>query len=742
MNDFIQTLGDRIVQFIGHPDYRPMKQNELARALRVEDGHRRDVRLALAALEREGRVVCLRKNRWALPHAQNLIEGELTVHPDGFGFLIRSESDEPDLFIPARAMNGAIHGDRVVASPSAKRPGGRRRSDAPDQLSGRIERIVERRLKSLAGIWKKTRFTSVVLPQDPRLPVSVLVTGVDHRVAETARNGHAVVIELADRSEKNLELTGRIVKDLGPADQPGAEMACLLHNRGLTEEFPTSVKKFVKNIVPCPANLTQGRRDLRKEIIFTIDPEDARDFDDAISLSKSKSGEWLLTVHIADVASYVDRNSVIDREALRRGNSVYLVDRVITMLPRDLTEDICSLNPKVDRLVHSVRMRLSPAGDVLETETFPAVICSVARLTYEQVQDFLLKGVRPDVPQSVTESLMNMHALSDLLRKRREREGSVLFNMPEVRCVLDDQGHTVDIVPRRSFTAYHLIEEFMLAANRAVARKISASAYSTIYRIHEEPDAEGWERIGEDLAALGYDSHPTTRHALNRIAVEADDTPAAHIVNLAMLRNFKRAVYSGHRDEHFGLAFTHYLHFTSPIRRYADLVAHRVLKALESGAPPPYTRKEAEAIALAISITEREAAEAEAESVDMKRMEYFSRRMEAGEVGPYQAIVTSVMAKGLLVELTESLQKGLIPSAFLGGGLGRGRRSGKMPKMGDVLDVDLLRVDTHRKRIDFKPAGGQVKSARPARGNSAKKKPPTARKKNTSKRRTRRKKKE
>lgn len=713
MVDFIQTLEDRIMEWVRHPDYQPLKQHELARALRVPDGQRRDVRRALASLEKAGKLTRVRKNRWATPQGAQVVEGVLMAHRDGFGFVTLDEPDKEDIFIPARAMNGALHGDRVQVELGAKRAG--RRSTEHAQPSGSILRVLERRRERIAGVWKKTRYTSVLIPQDPRMPATIPIKEVAAS-AKSARSDHAVVIELLPPSPDQTTPIGRIVEDLGPAGAPGVDMACLLLNHDLSAEFPDEVMKKVNAISPTLPRSEEGRRDLRKDLVLTIDPEDARDFDDAISLTRADDKKnWLLTVHIADVSAYVERGSEIDREALHRGNSVYLVDRVITMLPRHLTEKVCSLNPKEDRLVHSVRMLVTQTGVVRNVETFPALIHSAARLTYEPVQKLLDDGTVPDgLSKPLTEMLKNMSTLSQALRKRRAQEGAILFSMPEVRCQLDAQGITEAIVPRVAFDAYQLIEEFMLLANRSVARLISdKKKYSAIYRIHDAPDSEGWERIAEDLAMLGIKDHPTTRQDLNAIAVAEEGAPRAHIVNIAILRNLKRAVYSGHRSEHFGLAFSHYLHFTSPIRRYADLIAHRVLKALEQDAPPPYSRKELETIAAQLTRTEREAADAEAESIDIKRVEYFARQLKEGNTGPYKAVVTSVIPKGLMIELIDSLQKGLLSFSFMKDSFqanvarnrATSRRSKKSWQIGDTLDVELVRVDERLRRLDFRVAG-------------------------------------
>ncbi len=726
-----------------------MKQHELIRALNIPEGKRRDLRIVLKNLEQRGRIVCLRKNRWALPAEQHVVTGELSVHADGFGFVTMDEPGKPDLFIPSRAMGVALHGDRVQVELTGSRDAGRRgkarKTGGPskpdtDQTAGKIVRVIERGYKKLSGVFKVAPHYQYVIPDNPRVQENIRVQSIAAS-AQSARDNHRVVVELLAWDTPDTPLPGKVIEDLGPADAPGVDMLGLLRSHDLDESFPDQVEKASRNIRSCKESPDAGehRRDLRDELIFTIDPEDARDFDDAISLTRNADKNWVLSVHIADVAAYVQAGSTIDKEARARGNSVYLVDRVITMLPRHLTEEICSLNPGVDRFAHTVRMTLSPKGKVLEYETFPSLIRSSSRLNYDQVQTYLKSGECDAVTKPVGVVLKDMHHLSEMLRRKRARCGSILFDMPEVRCVLDDQGVPTDIVPRISYTAYHLIEEFMLLANQTVARHVAQKGFPAIYRIHEPPDEEQWERIAVDLSALGISAPTATREDLNAIAESVAGEPVAHIVNLAMLRNLKRAVYSAERAEHFGLAFSHYLHFTSPIRRYADLIAHRVLKAIERNDAPPYSREEAESTAAHVSKTEREAADAEQESVHLKRIEYYAAKLKAGEIGPHRALVTSMNQRGLLVELVDTLQRGLVPFTLLRAdhyvvnenrNRAVGRRTRHTLNIGDLLDVEIVKVDKARKLVDFRP----VKSDQPAK----KKTPARSQKKSKTGRRTRR----
>ena len=714
MSKVTPSLERRLVNLMQSAGYQPLKQHELLRALKMKSVTGQDIRHALKSLEGRGEITRLRKNRYALPSRDNQLIGDLSVHPDGFGFVTQLEGD--DIFIPARMMHNALHGDRVeviiTRSAQARRAKQRqaKKTDRPDLSRGQIARVIERRCTRLAGLYKKAARYAYVIPDSPRVALNIHVQKLASS-AEQAKDGHKVIVELNDWPDPRDALTGVIVEDLGPADDPGVAMASLIRARELNESFPVSVEKSAKRMKAGRSTIADSnRRDLRDEFLFTIDPEDARDFDDAVSLKTLPDGQWQLGVHIADVATYVEADSYIDKEAQQRATSVYLVDRVIQMLPRHLTEHVCSLVPHEERFAHTIRMTISPRGQLMSMESFPSRIKSAARLTYDEVQAHLTGQTPEKITPPLGEALTQMDKLASLLRRRRARKGSILFEMPEVRCVLNENGLPTDIVPRISFRAYHLIEEFMLIANQAVALKLSEHGYPTLYRIHEPPDDEQWERMAADLASLGFTLADTTSKDMNKVADAVADSPLAHIINLAMLRNLKRATYSGQRAEHFGLAFSHYLHFTSPIRRYPDLITHRVLKALEQGEPPPYSKREIASIAEHCSRMEREAQEAEQESVELKRIEYYARQLEEGAIGPWQAVITGMNGRGLQVELLDTLQRGLIPFSRLRDdhyainaqrNQAVGRRTRNKWKLGDVASVELLRVDTARKQIEF-----------------------------------------
>ncbi len=700
-----------------------MKAHELIRALRLPSGQRRELRQVLRTLEAQGQVTRIRKNRWAVSRPADTRTGQLTVQPGGFGF-VRVEGMAEDIFIPRRQMGVALHGDQVEVTITHRdragpRHHGRRRhrpspADGDTRLTGRVVAVHERRFTKLAGVLKVTPHYRYVIPDNPRITMNCHVQSVTPGL-EPLADGHRVVVELLPWEVPGTPAPGRVIEDLGPADTPESAMRGILYQHDLDPDFPEPVEALAAPLQPAPTTgrMAIERRDLRDRLLVTIDPEDARDYDDAVSLTRTPDGDWELGVHIADVPAYLEPGDVVDEEARRRATSVYLVDRVIQMLPQHLTENVCSLAPQGDRWAHTVEMRLSPRGRLLEVETYPSVIRSAARLTYDGVQAHLKRDpAAPPWEEPVVALLRDMRQLAACLRRKRARGGSILFEMPEVRCELDAAGEPVAIVPRRSHEAYQLIEEFMLLANQAVARRIAAAGYPCIYRVHASPDEDQWDQIEADLAALGHVLPQKDRAGLNAVAAAVHGQPAAHITNLAMLRNMKRAIYTAERAEHFGLAFSHYLHFTSPIRRYPDLLVHRILNRVEQGAPPPYSQKDLAAMAAHCSAREQAAAEAEQESVDLKRIAFYARQLANGTTGPYPALVTGLTGRGLLVELADTLQRGLVPFALLQDdhyrvgthrNRGVGRSTRRHWQMGDTLEVELIRVDQARKWVDFRP---------------------------------------
>lgn len=714
-----------------------MKQHELARALNLKASERTAFRHVLYEMERNRQVVRLRKNRWALPDIDREVIGVLQVNPQRFGFVTPDSPGLADIFIPEEGLGTALDGDRVAVvlgdrrAPQPAKPRSDRRGPASERLStGRIVRVLERGRPEVVGLLRKAAHHWYVIPDSPRLLHNIRVSEFADGLKPAEQ--HKVMIRLGEWTHPHLPLPGTVTEDLGSVHTPGVDVLSVIRDHGIDPEYPEAAAREAKRHSPAlPKSEWTGRQDLRSELTFTVDPEDAKDHDDAVSLQKTSSGLWRLDVHIADVPAFVTPGSAVDREALHRGNSTYLVDRSIPMLPPYLTSDICSLVPDKDRLAHTVRMHFHNDGRMVDSKTFPSVIRSAARLTYDQVQAFFDRAVPGGMSEKIRSALLEMKDLGMKLRKRRMVGGSIDLTMPETRIQLDREGKPVRIVKRPPCESYQLIEEFMLVANCVVADILARNEVPAIYRIHEAPDEEQLGRMAEDLGALGIRESPTTREQINRICRRAAGTPMEYAVSLACLRNMKRALYSATLHEHFGLGFDRYTHFTSPIRRYADLLVHRMLRAVEERKPSPYTSRDVAEIAAQCCRTEQNADDAEQASIELKRLEYFEGRLRAGEIGPYAAIVISLNPKGLVVELVDSLQRGMIPfstmteDSFVLSGNGRsakGRKHGKTWFVGQTLDVFLSKVDRARKRVELYLRGeertGGARKGKPVRRES------------------------
>ncbi len=701
-------LESRLCELLAAPDYRPLRQHELAAALHLHRHEKQGLRRLLRDLERQGRLACLRKNRWALPSPVRQLRAQIKSLMSGDARALPLEPPGVEYFIPRDALAGAIDGDSVVVEPLRARRG---RTGDQERTAARVLRVLERAGRTLAGTLMKGRGYWYIIPDSPRVSTNVNIIGWSRDLKEPTLH-HKIVVRLDDWKGPGSALTGTAVEDLGPADAAGVELLSLMRNHGLDTRFESSVDHEARQRSPeLAASDLIGREDFRPWITFTIDPDDARDFDDAISLRRLPDDTWEAGVHLADVAHFVPRDSDVDREARRRGNSVYLVGGFVPMLPPYLTSDICSLRPHLDRLTHSVVLRLDERGRVLSRRTCRSVIHSKARLDYDQVQRFMEGIVEDAIPPDVRGVLEHMIPLARLIRRSRMKAGSIDLAMPEVKCELDATGKASGFHRRGAPEAYHLIEEFMLLANVAVAEILSEQRVPALYRIHEPPTDEQWSRMADDLAQLGMARAPTDPESINSLCREVAGTPLEYPINLAVLRNLKRALYAETRVGHFGLGFTHYTHFTSPIRRYPDLVVHRVLCAVEEKRHSPYGHMDLRALAQHCSATERNADDAENESLQEQRITYYATRLAAGQAGPHAALITGVVSRGLLVELEDSLQRGLIPLPTLppdryAVDMTQGRIKGRDPRhsfrVGMRIQVDLLRVDTQRKLVDFR----------------------------------------
>jgi ribonuclease R len=666
---------------------------------------RNAVRKTLRELERAGTIACIRKNRYILPDEADLVTGKLSIHQVGYGFLTAEAPGQPDIFIAAENTGTAMHGDRVVVRISHDAPYARIKG----RREGRVIRILERAHDTIVGTLQQSRNFYYVVPDDPRIVHDVYVRPAQDRRSQTAATvGDKVVVRLDAWESRHVNPEGEIIEVLGPATAPGVDMLSVIRKFHLPAEFPKDVldqaERTPEKINP---RHLEGREDLRKEFIVTIDPDDARDFDDAIHVEKSKSG-WLLGVHIADVAAYVEPGSALDREARQRGNSVYLPDRVIPMLPERLSNGVCSLNPGVDRLTRSVFIHFDKNGVMKSARFARSVIRSAHRLTYKQAYAILSSPPR----DQLGERLHTAWELASLLRRKRFEHGALDLDFPEVKVWVDKRGHPVRLERVENDESHQLIEEFMLAANEAVARELKKRAIPTIYRVHENPDPEKLAEYREFVLSFNYRVGDLThRGELQRLLAMIRGKSEEQALKIGLLKSLKRARYDPQPLGHYGLAKANYLHFTSPIRRYADLVVHRALirdRALRRPYHPDIA--EIASIAAHISTTERNAADAEIDAAQMKKLEFFQRQLDQRNPQIFRAAIVDVRNYGLMVELPDALITGLIHVSSLTDDFYLfeparrqliGRRSRKRFSLGDEVSVFVARVDAFKRQVDF-----------------------------------------
>lgn len=709
MNHSPKQLAALIKSKIG----KPMLLKELMRQLRLKPEASRNIKRVLNELVLKGEVIKTRGNRFGLPEKMELETGTLQAHPQGYGFVIPDKPGKSDVYISAKGRLDAMDGDKVVAriAPPAgrKKPAGKR--------EGVIIRILERAHTKVVGTYDipepRTSGFGFVTPSNTRLTQDVIISPEN---TGGARPGAIVSAEIIAYPMRGRPPEGRIIRVIGEAGQPGIESELIIEEYELPVEFSPAVLQEASDIPQqVTAAMCRGRRDLRGLPTVTIDGEKARDFDDAISVEKIKTG-YRLWVHIADVAHYVKENTLLDQEAYQRGTSVYLPDRAIPMLPTPLSNGICSLNPDVDRLTLTAEMDISSTGKVLTYDIYESVIKSAERMTYTAVREILVDrdpGQRKRYARLLREFEL-MDELMEILRAKRIKRGSIDFDLPEPQIVLDLQGRLTDIIRAERNRAHQIVEEFMLAANETVAAHVEEMEVPFIYRIHEEPDEDKITDLADFLSSLGI-NFPVEKKlkssSLQKAINQVKGTPEEVLVNTVVLRSMKQARYSPENVGHFGLAATSYTHFTSPIRRYPDLIVHRVLKAGLRGAlkKPEVIEKLNETLpeaATHCSLRERTAMEAERDVVTMLKLDFMKDKL--GET--FDGIITGAAQFGFFVQLTGLFVEGMVHISTLADDYYhyeekqhclRGERTKRVYRIGDRIRVRVDKVDRDRKRIDF-----------------------------------------
>lgn len=693
-----------ILGFLKNRKGGQFSRKEISHALQIKKNSYHLFRKSLSNLIRQGRIVRLKGGRLTIPTALRDVRGQLQMTRKGFAF-VTDERTAEDIFISAQHLNTALDKDLVEVQLFGVSRGRNK--------EGKVTKIISRSRTRFVGTYHRGKYYGFVVADDPKVPRDFYVP---NEKAMAAKDGQKVVVEMESWESSQLNPQGSIVQILGYPDEPGVDVSSVALGFGLPLEFDSKLEKEAAAIrlKVSPAELDK-RLDLRDQLVFTVDPPDAKDFDDAISLQQTPQGTWRLGVHIADVSHFVTENSPLNEEAFLRSTSVYLVDRVIPMLPEHLSNEICSLQPNEERLTYSCIMDIDDNGNVVDYTIRKSIINSKRRFTYQEVQEIL---DNPDSTDPYKKVLDQMHRLSRILREKRLANGAIDFETPEVRFRLDEKGHPVEIIPVQRRHSNEMIEEFMLMANQTVTRHVQklgkgGRPLPFIYRVHEKPDAEKLQKFNTFLKALGHKvqiksniSPGEFQSVLKAISGGSDDA----LIKEVALRTMMKAVYSPKNVGHFGLAFQHYTHFTSPIRRYPDLVVHRLLNEYEQAVAPERQRDIAEKlkrICQVASERERKAMEAERESVRVKQIEWISEHKDE----LFDGIISGVTSFGIFVQTVPYLIEGLVAMENLDDDFYIfeeksysliGKESGRRLRLGGNVKVRVSGIDRERNQVNFR----------------------------------------
>ncbi|TDX48786.1 ribonuclease R [Orenia marismortui] len=702
------NIQDRILDFMSKQAYKPLTVDDLLKVLEIESDEKHILVDLLDKMEEEGLVIKNRRGCYGVPERMGMSTGRLQGHAKGFAFLIPDNPTQEDVYISASDLKGAMNNDKVMVR-IFKKTDGRRRS-------GEVFKILERANKKIVGNYEASRNFGFVVVDDKRISHDVFIPKSQNK---GAKEGQKVVVEITKWPEKRRNPEGKVIEVLGYKGEAGVDIEAIIKKLELPEGFPADVINEVEAI---PESISESeiarRRDLRTLKMVTIDGEDAKDFDDAVSIEKLNEEEIRLGVHIADVTHYVKEGSPLNTEAFNRATSIYLVDRVIPMLPEKLSNNMCSLRSDGDRLAMSVLMDFNKnTGELLDHEIIESVIRVNHRLTYNKVNSMLIDKDQTliDEYEDMIEDLRLMGKFSKTLRRKRFEAGSIDFDFPEAKIILDDEGKPVDIVKVDRGISEKMIEDFMITTNEVVAEDMYHREIPFIYRVHEQPSSEKLEDLNSFIHNLGYhikglkgdEVHPK---ALQNILEKVKGQAEERVVNTVLLRSMQQAHYSPYNIGHFGLASQYYSHFTSPIRRYPDLMIHRIIKEVIKDGFLSEKRinkltKKLPNIADHSSVQERKAMDAEYESLDLKKVEYMQDKK--GE--QYEGIISSVMSFGFFVELDNTVE-GLVhvsamrddyyhyyedQHAFIG------ERTGNTYQLGDKVKIEVAKINLEDKQIDF-----------------------------------------
>ena len=697
-----QTFDKRkkvILDFISDDLYVPMKIKEIAIVLQIPREQRDELKEVLDALVEEGKISLSKRGKYSKGHAVHL-KGTFQANARGFGFVTPEDGSE-DVFIPEDNISGAFQGDEVEYIITAA-PSGRRKE-------GKIVRILSHSVVHVVGLYEKSKSFGFVRPDNQRYLKDIYIPSGKERGAMT---GHKVIVELTSYGGEHMKPEGKVVEIIGHVNDPGTDILSVVMDSGIPTEFPEKVlNQAVRVGKPVSEADCAGRKDLRDWLMVTIDGEDAKDLDDAVSL-KEEEGRYVLGVHIADVTNYVQENSALDREAFERGTSVYLADRVIPMLPHRLSNGICSLNAGEDRLALSCIMTFDSSGDMIDHEIAETVLNVNRRMSYNGVAAILAGDTQDLEDEKIISMIQSMKKLSDILRERRGRRGSIDFDFPETKVILDEEGRPVDIKPYERNDATKIIEDFMLMANETVAEEYYWRELPFLYRTHEVPDEEKIRQLSTFINNFGYHIHVRNEvrpKEIQKLLERVDGTPEEALISRLALRSMKQARYTTENTGHFGLAAKYYTHFTSPIRRYPDLQIHRIIKENLRGRLNEDRIAHYEEIlpkvAAQCSDRERRAEEAEREVVRMKKAEYMYSHI--GE--EYDGVISGVTKWGVYVELPNTVE-GLVHVADMRDDHYEfseqtyeltGQHTGKSYKLGQPVRVCVTDADKLQRTVNF-----------------------------------------
>ena len=704
--DILKERKERILAYMESEGYVPIKRRDMRAMLSVPQEDREKFENLINELIAEGRVFETKKGKLASPKDLQMATGTFIGHARGFGFVTPDAGGE-DIFIPASETMGAMQKDRVLYKVLHKAEKGKK-------ADGVIVRILERGQQRIVGTFEAgSKGYGFVVADDKKIAKDIFISRENTKGAVT---GHKVVVEITDYGEDRRNPEGKVIEILGHINDPGVDILSVIRRYELAVEFPEEVYAEIEHLGTEVAEADKkGREDLRDLLTITIDGADAKDLDDAVSLKRLGNGNFELGVHIADVSHYVRENTALDKEAYARGTSVYLVDRVIPMLPHKLSNGICSLNPHVDRLALSCLMEVNGRGEVVSHRILESVINSDYRMTYTAVREILEDGTPALLEQyaEILPMLEDMEELRQILGEKRRKRGSVNFDLPESKIILDENGKPIDIKPYEKSIATNMIEEFMLVCNETIAENSFWQEMPFMYRSHQEPDEDKLEKMEQFLRGFGYylrkkdgEIHP---RELQKVLQKAEDTDEERIITRMVLRSMMQARYTAENGGHFGLAAKYYCHFTSPIRRYPDLEIHRMIKKMLHGEldekASAYYRRKMPDWAKHCSKQERVAEDAERDTDALKKVEFMEDKV--GQI--YEGIISGVTNWGIYVELPNTIE-GMVALSQMDDDyyefdekkmLVFGERTKKSYRLGDKVVVSVAKVDRMMGTIDF-----------------------------------------